>query len=153
MNLTGSRTLMDEKFKMDKKILIGVVVILGITMFFAPGGKTSLFFLFVIALSAFLIIRFIKKALRENPLETDELDELAYSATVPVKTGAQSGNQSQGSHTTDPLSGTEQEIWELLTTDIGDILDVEDIKYEKFDPPIPLKWSTLNPFHHNKRNH
>lgn len=133
----------------NNKLLIGVLLLLPIVFIISSGGGGMLFTLLIVAGLFYYAYRTSKRIYRRSDEENVDYD---YMSIMPVKQPKVSTTTVNETRRSSTLSQTEEDIWNMLTNDMHDMPKADDINYEDFDPPIPLEWSTLNPFYKKKKD-
>lgn len=119
---------------MNNKVIYGAIIGVFLMLMLATGGIGSMFgFIFLTAIMYFAI-KHSRKLFTSNEEYHDETDYERKKAEFLASRASTSAPQRKANGT---LTQSEEDVWESLTSDMTD---------ENFDPPIPLAWSTLNPF-------
>lgn len=114
------------------KYFYGAIALLFLLSILSSGGNAGsmIFTLLLVAAGVYVMLKASRKIFYNN--DEKEYEQETYSSSSQTVSPNYSQNSSNG-----VLTQTEEEVWKSLTGDMTD---------ETFDPPIPLEWSTLNPF-------
>lgn len=124
-------------------LMLTVAVILIFSMLGSVANFISTLFLIGFIYIIVKVFKMFTKGGYFTDREEQDEDSDSFWGTKPDNTVVKKHNPSAGPKPNGVITQSEQELFDELTSGLTDT---------EYDPPIPLQWSTLNPFRKNKKH-